>query len=193
MDLELQDLPNKNGNENWKKKFAEKGLIFLSGSIERENAESICREIIEINMEGKHNFIQMMINSPGGSFDAGFSIIDLMEWSDIPIYTTGIGLVSSMALLIFMTGKRGRRVLTKNTSILSHRFWTIQFGNHAQLLAVRKQQDIQHNRIVQHYIDHIKIKDKDKLEQTILRDVDTWLTPQEALEYGIADIIEGVN
>jgi hypothetical protein len=33
---------------------------------------------------------------------AGFAIIDLMEWSRLPIYTTGIGMIASMGLAVFM-------------------------------------------------------------------------------------------
>jgi ATP-dependent Clp protease protease subunit len=132
----------------------------------------------------------MIINSPGGSCASGFSIIDIMEWSRIPIYTTGIGLVASMSLLILMTGEKGRRVLTSRTSILSHRFSGISFGNHSQLIAGRKEEDMAHDRIIQHYLTYSGVKDRSELEKYLLRDVDTWLTPEEAVQHGIADIVE---
>ena len=67
------------------------GIIYLSGPINGGTAEGICKQIIEYNIKGEVNQLQMIINSPGGSCPAGFSIIDIMEWSRIPIYTTGIG------------------------------------------------------------------------------------------------------
>ena len=61
------------------------GIIYVSGPIDGGTAESVCKEIIEYNIKGEVNQLQMIINSPGGSCPAGFSIIDIMEWSRIPI------------------------------------------------------------------------------------------------------------
>ncbi len=166
------------------------GIIYLSGPIHEGAAEGICKQIIEYNIKGEVNQIQMVINSPGGTCAAGFSIIDIMEWSRIPIYTTGIGMIASMGLLVFMTGEKGRRVITPRTSILSHRFSAFSFGNHSQLIAGRKEEDLEHERIVQHYLAYSRISDQAELEKYLLRDVDTWLTSEEALQFGLADLIE---
>jgi len=166
------------------------GIIYLSGAINGGTSESVCKEIIEYNLNGRVDHIQMIINSPGGSCPDGFAIIDIMEWSRLPIYTTGIGLVASMGLLIFMTGTKGRRVITPRTSLLSHRFSAIALGNHSQLLAGRKEQDLEHQRIVEHYMRYCAIKNKADLEAYLLRDVDTWLAPEEGVKFGIVDIIE---
>lgn len=166
------------------------GIIYMSGAINSGMAETVCKQIIEYNIKGEVNQIQMVINSPGGSCPAGFSIIDIMEWSRIPIYTTGIGMIASMGLLIFMTGEKGRRVITPRTSILSHRFSAFNYGNHSQLIAGRKEEDLEHERIINHYLAYSSIKDRAELESYLLRDVDTWLTPDEALKHGLADIVE---
>ena len=139
---------------------------------------------------GKKPCIQLIIQSKCGACAAGFAIIDVMEWSRVPIYTTGLGIVASMGLLVFMTGAPGHRILTPRTSILSHRFWSMGIGNHSQLIALRKQQDLEHRRIIEHYARHTKLQDAAELERTLLRDVDTWLSPEEAVAYGIADGIE---
>lgn len=166
------------------------GIIYISGSIDGGRAETVCKEIIGYNIKAEVNQIQMIINSPGGSCSAGFSIIDIMEWSRIPIYTTGIGMIASMGLLIFMTGEKGRRVITPRTSILSHRFSSLIAGNHSQLIAGRKEEDLEHERILQHYLTYSGIKEKEELEKYLLRDVDTWLSSGEALQHGLADVIE---
>lgn len=166
------------------------GIIYLSGPIQEGTAEGICKQIIEYNIKGEVNQIQMVINSPGGTCAAGFSIIDIMEWSRIPIYTTGIGMIASMGLLVFMTGEKGRRVITPRTSILSHRFSAFSFGTHSQLIAGRKEEDLEHRRIVEHYLTYSSIGDQTELEKYLLRDVDTWLTPDEALQFGLADLVE---
>ena len=101
-------------NKGQKEKgLQEYGIIYVSGTINESTAESVCKEIIECNIKAEVNQIQVIINSPGGSCPAGFSVIDIIEWSRIPIYTTGIGMIASMALLIFMTGEKGHRVITQ--------------------------------------------------------------------------------
>ena len=166
------------------------GIIHLTGAIDSGTAQGVCEAILEANLEGKHDQIQMIINSPGGSCADGFAVIDIMEWSRLPIFTVGLGRVASMGLLIFMAGAKGHRVLTPRTSVLSHRYSTLVMGNHSDLIAHRKEEDFMHKRIVRHYLDYSGLKDEAELEAKLLRDVDTWLTPQEAVEHGIADVVE---
>lgn len=179
-----------NGNEDKETGLKEYGIIFLSGDINSGAAESVCREIIEYNIKGDVAQIQLIIHSVGGSCTAGFAIINLIEWSRIPVYTTGIGMIASMGLLVFMTGRKGHRVITPRTLVLSHRYlaWTV--GNYSQLIAGRKEEDLMHARIVDHYLRHTNLASREELEKTLLRDVDTWLSPDEAVKFGLADLVE---
>jgi len=168
------------------------GVIYLSGEINEQVSEQVCRSIIEINMTKSVDCIQMIINSQGGSVSDGFAIIDMMTWSRLAVRTTGLGMLASMALLIFMAGQKGHRVITPRVSLLSHRYsWWVR-GKHSELIARRKEEDLVHTRIVDHYLRHTKVKTHEELQKTLLCDVDTWLRAEEAVAYGIADIIEGV-
>lgn len=166
------------------------GVIFISGVIETGLAESVCKSIIEMNLSGKLPHIQLMINSPGGDCAAGFSIIDMMQWSRLPVYTTGLGMVASMGLLLLMAGEKQHRIVTPRTSILSHRFWSVNCGNHSQLIARRKEEDLLHQRILNHYLEHTNAKTIQELESTLLREVDTWLSAEDAIRYGLVDAID---
>ena len=181
-------MAEKDGAE--KKGLDDYGIIFISGEIDQERAQSVCEKIIEINVAHNCDFIQLIINSHGGLCSAGFAIIDMMDWSRFPVYTTGVGIISSMALAVFMAGEKGHRVLTPRTSILSHRFSAFSYGNHSELLAKRKEEDLMHRRLLDHYIQHTKLKTDEEVVKKLLGDVDTWLTPQEAVELGIADVIQ---
>ncbi|OQY11983.1 MAG: hypothetical protein B6I30_05695 [Desulfobacteraceae bacterium 4572_187] len=188
--LRMEEITMSEGNGKKEKGLSDYGIIYLSGSIEDGTSESVCKEIIEYNISGKTDHIQMILNSSGGSCPAGFAIIDIMEWSRIPIFTTGIGMIASMALLVFMTGTKGRRVITPRTSMLSHRYSSMTWGNHSQLLATRKEQDLEHDRIIDHYLRYSGIQSKKELEKYLLRDVDTWLAPDEAVKLGLVDLVE---
>ena len=183
---------NKYGDKEEKKeKDLLEWVIFLTGVINEGTAEAVYRRIIELNRSNEIEFIQMVINSCGGYTSSGFGIIDIMRWSRIPIYTTGIGMIASMGLLVFMTGEKGHRVITPRTSILSHRFSAVVGGNHSQLLAFRKEEDLMHNRIIEHYIEFSGLQTERNIEKRLLRDTDVWLSCKEAVQYGLADMIEG--
>ena len=166
------------------------GIVFISGEIDQATAQSVCEKIIEMNVEQKADFIQLILNSQGGLCSAGFAVIDMMDWSRLPVYTTGIGIVASMALAVFMAGDKGHRIVTPRTSILSHRFSALSWGNHSELIAKRKEEDLMHRRLLDHYLRHTALKNDQEVTDKLLRDVDTWLTAEEAIELGIADAIQ---
>ena len=90
------------------------------------------------NTEKKHKELNLVICSPGGDLSAAFALIDVMRGSAIPVKTTGIGMIASAGLLIFISGINGRRILTPNTSILSHQFTWGTYGKEHELFAAQK-------------------------------------------------------
>ena len=166
------------------------GVIFLTGDITMGTTEYICEKIISINLEAKVDHIQLIINSPGGSMYSGFAIIDMMEWSNIPIYTMGMGIIASMGLLIFMSGEKGKRTLAPSTSLLSHRYSSLSFGSHSDLIAKRKEEDILFERLLKHYKKYSNLRTKEEITDKVLKDVDFWFTPEEAIELGFCDKIQ---
>lgn len=168
----------------------ELGILFVSGPIDHEASRAICQRIIELNVLQEVGCIQMIVNSCGGEWHAGFAVVDVMEWSRLPVYTTGMGLVASMALVLFIAGQKGRRVLMPHTSLLSHLFRASGEGTRHELVARRKQEDWMHERLVAHYLRHTSLKTEEEVNGQLLREVDTWLTPEEALALGLADRIQ---
>lgn len=165
----------------------EKGVLFLTGQMTDETCGKVINGIIRANMEPKGEFIQLMISSPGGSVHAGFALIDMMRWSKLPVFTTGFGFVASMALSVLIAGEPGKRVVTPNTTLLAHQFWTHTMDNYAGVVAKRKMEDLTHRRLLDLYLACSKLKDREEVEAKLMKEVDTWLTPEEVLEYGLID------
>ena len=90
------------------------------------------------NKEKKKKELTLGICSPGGDLNACFALVDVMKGSKIPIRTIGMGMIASCGLLMFISGEKGRRVLTPNTSILSHQFSWGSFGKEHELFAAVK-------------------------------------------------------
>lgn len=106
--------------------LAEDRIINLVGEVTDEMAYNISSELMIIdNMEeeaGKP--ISLYINSPGGSVNAGFAIIDTMNSLKSPVYTICIGLAASMGATILSSGFKGKRVAYPNSTILVHQMST---------------------------------------------------------------------
>lgn len=179
----------KDGDSPAQQTMEEKGVLLLGGQVNYENCNAISKLIIQANYEAKTDIIQLLIASPGGDVDAGFSLIDVMAWSKIPIYTTALGEACSMGFMILMSGEPGHRSCSRHTTLMSHRFWGVNAGNYSDLVAYRTQEDRYHRHIVEHYIRHTKLRNQKEVEKYLLKDVDNWISPEQAIKYGVIDKI----
>ena len=103
----------------------ENGYYYMAENFTPETTKPIILWIIENNLmsdQRRRKELTFIINSPGGEVHSAFALIDTMKGSAIPIKTIGIGMIASCGILTFMAGEKGRRLLTPNTSILSHQY-----------------------------------------------------------------------
>ncbi len=133
-------------------------------------------------------FMKMLINSPGGEVPSAFALIDTMKGSKIPVYTYGLGEIASCGLLTFMSGAKGHRYITRNTAILSHQFSWGSMGKEHELMASVKEFNNTSQRLVDHY-KKCTGQTEATIKKYLLPPEDVWLTPKEAVKYGIADEI----
>ena len=115
-----------------------------------------------------------------------FALIDVMRSSKVAIKTVGLGSIASAGLMIFLAGARGRRVLTPNTSILSHQFAWGSSGKAHELFATVKEFQLTETRMIEHYKLSTGLDDE-VIRRVLLPPQDVYLSAQEALQYGICD------
>lgn len=169
-----------------------KSINLLFGPITTGIAAQTVAWILNQNLQEKPpENITLLINSPGGSASAAFAIIEAMKGSSIPVYTVGLGEICSAGLLIFMNGHKGSRTLTPTCSIMSHPFSTMIGGTYHDLLNSQRELNFTHKRILDNYKKCTDMSEK-KIMKKLLGNVDSWLSPEEAVKYGIADRISGV-
>jgi ATP-dependent Clp protease protease subunit len=121
--------------------------------------------------------------------DACFALIDIMKGSRIPIHTYGIGCIASCGLLLFLTGKKGNRILTPNTSILSHQYSWGSYGKEHELFAKVKEFNLTTHRMLKHYKKCTGMTEK-QIRKYLLPPEDVWLSAEEAKQYGICDEVK---
>ena len=163
--------------------------VFMS-DVTQESIKPLIDWIIaeNYNKDKKKKELTLGICSPGGDLNACFALVDIMKGSKIPIRTIGMGMIASCGLLMFISGTKGRRVLTPNTSILSHQFSWRSFGKEHELFAAVKEFDLTTQRMIDHYKKCTGLSEKD-IRKYLLPPQDVWLSAKEAKKLGLCDSI----
>lgn len=170
------------------------GIYVLMDAITNETVRPVIEWILHENhvRKKKYKELLLMICSGGGSMEDAFALIDVMRASRIPIKTVGLGSIASCGLMIFLAGTRGRRVLTPNTSILSHQFSWGTSGKVHELFATVKEFQLTEARMIAHYKQSTGLDD-DVIKKVLLPPQDVYLSADEALEYGICDEVANLG
>lgn len=172
----------------------ELGYYLLMDDITSESVKDIMEWILRENLNNKHKLkeLTLIIHSYGGSLTAAFALIDIMRGSSIPVRTVGVGAICSAGLLIFMSGAKGKRILTPNTSILSHQWAWGAWGKEHELFAKVKEYELTTERIIAHYIKCTGLKEKD-VRKYLLPPEDRWISANEAKKLGICDEVKDMK
>jgi ATP-dependent Clp protease protease subunit len=181
-----QDLNEKTPGQ----KLQDSGMYVFMDEVNNESIRPIIEWILCENFvnKKKRKELLLMICSEGGDVSSAFALIDVMRSSNIFIKTVGLGSISSAGLLIFLAGSPGRRILTPNTSILSHQFSWGSDGKAHELFATMREFELTHQRMVDHYKLCTKL-DEDTIKKSLLPPHDVWLSAKEALDLHICDSI----
>jgi ATP-dependent Clp protease, protease subunit len=166
------------------------GMMVLMDEIDSDSVRPVIEWILYENYVKKKKLkeLLLMICSEGGDLNTAFALIDVMRTSKIPIKTVGLGQIASCGLLIFLSGSPGRRVLTPNTSILSHQFSWGNEGKVHELFATMKEFELVQQRMVNLYKTTTGL-DEETIKSVLLPAQDVYLSAEEALKYKICDHI----
>ena len=161
-------------------------IIFLTGPVEDLGANLVVAQLLFLEAENPDKDIHLYINSPGGSVTSGLSIYDTMQFIKPDISTLCIGQASSMGAVLLSGGAKGKRHALPNSRVLIHQVMGGFQGQasdveiHArEILSVKKKL----NEILsQHTGQDVGTIAKDS-------DRDNFMSPKEAVEYGLIDSI----
>ena len=170
-----------------------KGIVVFMGDVTVETMSPLIDWIISENYNKvkKKKELTLGICSPGGDLHACFALIDVMKGSSIPIKTIGMGMIASCGLLMFISGEKGRRVLTPNTSILSHQYSWGSYGKEHELFSAVKEYDLTTERMINHYKKCTGLNET-AIRKYLLPPHDVWLGAKEAKKLGLCDKVEQI-
>jgi ATP-dependent Clp protease protease subunit len=159
-------------------------IVFLGTPVTDEVANLVTAQLLFLESEDPEKEINFYINSPGGSVTAGLAIYDTMQFIKPPVSTLCLGQAASMGALLLLAGHKGRRYALPHSRIMIHQPLGGAQGQASdieiqarEILRVREEINA---IIVRHTGQQLKKIEKDT-------DRDMFLTPEQAVEYGLID------
>lgn len=165
--------------------------IYFYSEVYRDSVLKLNKELSILNNEllykgivtkNKPAEIFLYIQSYGGSIFSGLSAMDMILKSKVTVNTVIDGCAASAATLISVAGHN--RYIKEHSYILIHQLSSMFWGNYEQLKDDMQNNDKFMEMIKSIYKEHTKLPMK-KLNEILKHDL--WLTPKEALLYGLVD------
>ncbi|HJD05569.1 MAG TPA: ATP-dependent Clp endopeptidase proteolytic subunit ClpP [Candidatus Onthoplasma faecipullorum] len=165
-------------------RLLEDRIIFLTGEINDQMANTIVAQLIYLEGKNPDKDIYMYINSPGGSVTAGLAIYDTMQYIKCDVSTFCIGMAASMAAVILSSGAKGKRICLPHSEVMIHQ----PLGG-AQGQATDIEIQSRHIQKTREMLNKILSDNTGKSMEVINKDTerDNFLDAKQAQKYGLVD------
>ena len=159
-------------------------IIFLTGAVGDSEASLVCAQLLFLESENPNKDISLYINSPGGVVTAGLAIYDSIAYIRPDVSTVCIGQAASMGSLLLAAGAKGKRYALPNSRIMVHQPSGGVQGQATDIEIQAKEILALRARLNSIYAEHTG-QPLEVIESAVERD--RYMTPTEALEFGIID------
>ncbi|TVS09192.1 MAG: ATP-dependent Clp endopeptidase proteolytic subunit ClpP [Gammaproteobacteria bacterium] len=162
-------------------------IIFAVGPVEDHMANLIIAQMLFLESENPDKDIHLYINSPGGAVTAGMAIYDTMQFIRCDVLTMCVGHAASMGALLLAGGAKGKRFALPNSRIMIH-----QPSGGSQGVAADIEIQAREILRMREQLNGILAFHTGQPVEQIARDTDRdrWLTPNEAVTYGLIDLVQ---
>ena len=163
-------------------------VVFVGTAIDDDIANLVVAQLLHLEAEDPEKDIQLYINSPGGVVYSGLAIYDTMRFIKPDVATTVCGIAMSMGSLLLAGGAKGKRSALPNSRILIHQPHGGFQGQATDIQIHAKESLALRRRMEEIYAEHTG-RPVEEISEALERD--RFFTPEEALEYGMIDLITG--
>jgi ATP-dependent Clp protease protease subunit len=159
-------------------------IIFLGTGIDDQVADALVAQLLFLEAEDPEKDIQIYVNSPGGSVTAGLAIYDTMQQVAPDVVTICYGLAASMGAFLLSGGTKGKRLALPNARIMIHQ----PLGG-AQGQAVDIEIQAKEILFLKDTLNGLMAEHTGQPLEKIAEDTDRdyFLSPAEAVQYGLID------
>ena len=161
-------------------------VIFLTGPVEDVGANLVVAQLLFLEAENPDKDVSLYINSPGGSVTSGLSIYDTMQFIKPDVSTLCVGQASSMGAVLLAGGAKGKRKALPNSRILIHQV-VGGFQGQASDIEIHAQEILSIKEKLNKILSSHTGQKVDKIAKD--SDRDNFMSPEEALEYGLIDSV----
>jgi len=173
-------------------------IVMLNGPVEDHMANLIVAQLLFLESEAPTKDISLYINSPGGAVTAGLAIYDTMQYIKSDVRTIVMGQACSMGSFLAQAGAAGKRIVLPESRTMIHRVSSGTRGTSGSVYvqelefedARRSMEESKkvNKRLTELYVKH-NTANKTYEEMAETMKFDTFLTAQEAVEWGLADSV----
>lgn len=161
-------------------------VLMITEPVDDHMMGVIVSQLLYLEAEDSEEPIHMYISSPGGSVMAGLAILDTMQLISAPVHTYAMGMVASMAAVLFTCGEKGHRYIMPNAEVMIHQPLGGTSGQASDIeiqakhiLNLKKRL---YKILSQATGKHVKTIEKES-------DRDNYFEAQEAIKFGLADTV----
>ncbi|MGN0617607.1 MAG: ATP-dependent Clp endopeptidase proteolytic subunit ClpP [Ruminiclostridium sp.] len=162
-------------------------IVMLNDEVNNVTAGLVVAQLLFLEGQDPEKDICLYINSPGGSISDGMAIYDTMNYIKCDVSTICMGMAASMGSFLLAAGAKGKRIALPNSEIMIHqplggtgRAQASDIEIHANhIIRIKKKMNTLLSEMTGQPIEVIE-RDTDR---------DNFMTPQQALEYGLIDKI----
>ena len=159
-------------------------IVFLGSEVDDEVANLICAQLLFLEAEDPEKEISLYVNSPGGSAYAGMAIYDAMQHVRPDVKTICVGMSMSAAAMILCGGAPGKRFALPNSKMMIHQ-GSAGFRGTPTDIDIHAKEVLSMTRRMAEIIARHSGRDVEQVMQDI--DRDRFMSPEEAVQYGLID------
>ena len=161
-------------------------IIFIGEPVTDHLANLVIAEMLFLEKEDPDADIELYINSPGGSVSAGLAMYDIMQLVKCDVATICVGMAASMGAVLLAGGAAGKRYSLPNSRIMIHAVAGGYEGT-VQDAEIRLKEMVRAHESLNEILSRHTKQPFDKVRRDMDRDY--FMSPQEAMEYGLIDKI----
>lgn len=172
----------KSGPGHLIKSLLESRTVIISKGVDDKLAASVMAQLKVLESDDADAPITVLVNSPGGSADSGFAIMDYMRFVKNPVRSIVVGICASAAVMIHLGSDKDKRFCTPNSRFLLHQPSMSARGQASDLEILSTEIE----RIKKQY-NSIVAEETGRTLKQIEKDVhrDFWIPASEAKKYGL--------
>lgn len=161
-------------------------IVFLNGPVDDHSANLIVAQILHLESADSEKDIHFYINSPGGAITAGMAIYDVMQFVKPDVCTYVMGQACSMGSFLAQAGATGKRYVLPHSRTMVHQPSGGARGMASDIEISYKEIMKMKTMLTEMYVYH-NSKGKTYEEFEKIMDRDTYMSAQEAVDFGLAD------